>query len=627
MASYSYWRLYVLAGGGNPGGGSGNALSLAEWTFYDGSGVQIPTGTSGTPIASSSGSGAASNAFDGNINTFWGANVGAASYAPQWIEYHFPSAVTVGSFSLTARNDSYYVQAPDSWLLQASNDGLTWTAMGAYSLNSAWISAGQVQTFTVNPSRGTGPILRLLITSNFSTNAAAAEVDFYDSGGTQIPTTNGAALAYDDFPGYSGSQSAGPSSAFDGNVNTYWSSITNPNSTPVWIQYSFTPPFSIPTVARICVTTRNDSSYAQGPIGVTAQYSLDGGSTFINIVSKTFSAWTFVGETQCFAISIVGPTITCNSPPSGTVGTPYSHTFPASGGTTPYTFAIISGALPTGLTLNTSTGVVSGTPTASGTFPFTIQVTDANSLTGQANCSITITGSSLVMLCNNPPTVQSGVAYSYQISVSGGVPPYTFSLVSGSLPPGITLNTSTGILSGTAYTPGTYTFSVKVTDSVGATAVCPLLVIVVIATAANIYVLRDNKLTDDDYGQIYPYYVTYFCPTFDQEQALQLGGGRKLLAYMTAFVSGSQYLPGGCYLNVTFLCDQLGNPWALTVQRTLSPSPKFDMECGGGSAMGQRIAVKFASAPIAGTDNAFSLDKVIFFMKVQQRLPVRGSAT
>src|SRR3954467_11913756 len=73
---------------------------------------------------------------------------------------------------------------------------------------------------------------------------------------------------------------------------------------------------------------------------------------------------------------------------SGTVGTPYSETITAQGGTSPYTFAVTSGSLPTGLTM--TTGVISGTPTTAATSTFTVTVTDTASATGSQSFSIIV---------------------------------------------------------------------------------------------------------------------------------------------------------------------------------------------------------------------------------------------
>lgn len=74
----------------------------------------------------------------------------------------------------------------------------------------------------------------------------------------------------------------------------------------------------------------------------------------------------------------------------GTTGTAYAETISAQGGASPYTFAVSSGSLPTGTSLNSSTGVITGTPSATGTFSFTITVTDANSNSGSQAFSIAI---------------------------------------------------------------------------------------------------------------------------------------------------------------------------------------------------------------------------------------------
>ena len=101
------------------------------------------------------------------------------------------------------------------------------------------------------------------------------------------------------------------------------------------------------------------------------------------------------------------------------VGTPYSVTLSAAGGTTPYTWSISAGSLPAGLTLNTSTGVVSGTPTAAGTSSFTAKVTDAKGKTATFATSITILSSMLtVAVSASPATVAPGGTVTYTITAT-----------------------------------------------------------------------------------------------------------------------------------------------------------------------------------------------------------------
>lgn len=105
-----------------------------------------------------------------------------------------------------------------------------------------------------------------------------------------------------------------------------------------------------------------------------------------------------VSVTQSFLIVAAGVGITCGSPPNGTIGVAYTHTFPSGGGEAPLTFAVTAGTLPGGLTLNASTGVLSGTPTSPGVFPFTITVTDALRATASVACSITIPNNTVITL-------------------------------------------------------------------------------------------------------------------------------------------------------------------------------------------------------------------------------------
>ncbi len=173
------------------------------------------------------------------------------------------------------------------------------------------------------------------------------------------------------------------------------------------------------------------------------------------------------------AIVISPPAITLACPTStGQVGVAYSSALVATGGVPPYTFSITSGSLPPGLSLNPSTGAITGTPTTYGTFNFTAQVVDSTGTaagTTTASCSIVISPPAITLACATS-TGQVGVAYSSALVATGGVPPYTFSITSGSLPPGLTLNPSTGAITGTPTTYGTFNFTAKVVDSTGTAA-------------------------------------------------------------------------------------------------------------------------------------------------------------
>jgi hypothetical protein len=164
----------------------------------------------------------------------------------------------------------------------------------------------------------------------------------------------------------------------------------------------------------------------------------------------------------------------------GKVGSPYSATLAVTGGTGPYTYSKVSGTLPAGLTLNSSTGTISGTPTTAGTYTVTFRVTDSKGSTDTAICTIVVDGSLINLDCGTCGAGKGtvGTTYSATFSVTGGTAPYTFSKVSGTLPPGLTLGASTGKLTGTPTTAGTYTFTIKVVDSKGNsdTATCTVIV-------------------------------------------------------------------------------------------------------------------------------------------------------
>jgi hypothetical protein len=169
--------------------------------------------------------------------------------------------------------------------------------------------------------------------------------------------------------------------------------------------------------------------------------------------------------------------ITTPSLPGGEVGIIYNQALAAAMGNTPYAWSLASGTLPTGLSLNGS-GVISGTPAATGTYSFTVKVTDVTNDTATKALSIKIVAGPTVTT-SSLAGGKVGKSYSETLAVSGGVAPYTWAVSSGSLPNGLTLNAATGVISGTPAKAGTYSFSVRVTDVLGAVSPTKSLSIVV----------------------------------------------------------------------------------------------------------------------------------------------------
>jgi hypothetical protein len=159
------------------------------------------------------------------------------------------------------------------------------------------------------------------------------------------------------------------------------------------------------------------------------------------------------------------------SPSNTSVGATYTANMTVSGGKKPYTLSVITNTLPPGLTLDTTTNVISGTPTTAGNYQFTMQVQDGSKKDAivTRDYSIVVAAQGNFVICStNLPVGNRGKVYSDQIVAQGGTAPYLWGLSAGQLPPGLMLS-ATGTITGTPTARGDFAFTVAADDSTGTT--------------------------------------------------------------------------------------------------------------------------------------------------------------
>ena len=235
------------------------------------------------------------------------------------------------------------------------------------------------------------------------------------------------------------------------------------------------------------------------------------GTNFVNLTSNRIEGtpvqrgvynFTFYGEDNAFGSALqacsieVHPPVFASCIPGASLGIFYDEVFPVEGGLAPYTYQSFVGFLPTGLT-GSPQGRVSGTPTSTGTFSFSLVVADTLGFTFPLSCSITVTNEPVPGCTAKESDVT--IFYDHVVPVTGGASgPKSFALVSGSLPLGLQLNETSGRIFGTPLTTGTFEFEIEVTDKAkGSNRVnCDILV-------ADLPSLNCPVLEQDDVGNFY----------------------------------------------------------------------------------------------------------------------------
>jgi hypothetical protein len=210
----------------------------------------------------------------------------------------------------------------------------------------------------------------------------------------------------------------------------------------------------------------------------SATYTAPSATTSAQTVTVT--ATSVADATKTGSVTLTIPAKPAITPPSsaqltGAVGAAYSLQLAGTGGIAPYTWTLTGGTLPTGWTLTTG-GLLSGpAPVAgqAGAIDLTFTVTDSGTptaLTATLQLTVTIVAAPAITFTGTvPATATSGSSYTGSAAASGGAGALTYSLLSGALPAGLSLNTSTGAITGTPTGVGLSSFTVKAVDSFGDT--------------------------------------------------------------------------------------------------------------------------------------------------------------
>ena len=358
-----------------------------------------------------------------------------------------PTALFNGSITVNVSDSISHATASASLSLSVAATPLTLN--GPSTLGSVVTGAAVSATFTV--SGGVSPYTWTL------TGVSGLSVDSngHVTGTAGAPGNYSASLTVTDSQNTSASRTLSLSSFGittgslpPGTTNTaYSAAITAAGGTP---NYTFTAS-GLPPGVTFSGGSFGGTPTTPGTYSISVHASDSGGLS----VTATYSVTVTSGAAP---LSVYTTSLS-----SATAGQSYSGTVSATGGTSPYTWSQSGGVLPAGMSFSSS-GQVTGTANVPGNYSLGVQVTDGHGAIAVGSVTLNVLPAPLQI--TNSATFPAGIAGSdypaQQLTASGGVPPYTFS-INGSLPGGLALSGSQ--IAGTPQSAGTYNFTVKATDS------------------------------------------------------------------------------------------------------------------------------------------------------------------
>jgi Putative Ig domain len=478
----------------------------------------------------------------------------------------------------------------------------------AYSLNFAAIPRGPLGYLTVWPTGQTKPPVSTLnaLTGTITANAALVPsgqqgaISVYPSSATDLvidvdgyfapPTSNPDPLSLYTLSPCRVLDTRPGSGAFSGTIAVdVLTSVCQVPSAQAYVLNATVVPLNGQPLGYLTLWPDAESK----PVVATLN-ALDGAITSNMAIVPTLngsidafatSPTNLVADIFSYFAPITALGITTTSLPSGTLTYPYSTTLGASGGVPPYAWSVTSGSLPPGLNLDPPSGLISGTPTTVGTYPFTLQVADSQTppATASAPLSITVnaTLTQLTVVTTSLPSGTQNTGYSAMLAATGGLTPYTWSVTAGSLPVGLHLNASSGAITGTPSGAGISNFTVQVTDFQLSTASAPLSITIAPAVALSITTTSlpsgnagtAYSATLTAIGGVYPYSWSITSGTLPP--GLQLNAGTGAItgtpttagtSNFTVQVADSETPPAtsSAPLSITISPGGGGNPGALT---------------------------------------------------------------